>query len=358
MAHFWWSWRERDKKTHKEKRERAWRRGRHAEGAEGYRAQLAQVEQKPGDPSHAPSLQLRAQLQELVELYTQLLGADGSGGEQEGSDAGAGSDGASARGAGLAGGGSRPDVSAWAFPVGAVCEFKSPDGQWYPVCVVAGSAASPTVRFFGFGQEKTVEVSDLRAVPPLDPGYLSPVTVQDGLDCEAKYYADGSWYAARVQKVVKDARVGDSAQVLFTKYGNVEEVPLSYLRVPGLKKGLSSSTSSSSSAGNQEKKRSSSSFASDSMPEKKKPKIMAIPEKLHAKEGDTDKERDAKRKRMRAIKSKNRFARMEIESMERQHSWQSFNKKKTKKLARMGYSSKSIFASTGKKVGHGATGRR
>ena len=85
---------------------------------------------------------------------------------------------------------------------------------------------------------------------------------------------------------------------------------------------------------------------------------MAIPDKLLAKDGDTDKERDAKRKRLRAIKSKNRFAKMEMESMERQNSWQSFHKKKTKKLVRKGYSSTSIFASTGKKVGHGATGRR
>ena len=329
---------------------------------DGYKAQLAQVELTlRADPAHAASLQLRVKLRELVELYTQLLGGEEEEAGQEAGRGGEGADGADLdERAGIA----AVDSSSWPFPVGTVCEFKSPDGQWYPVGVVGGDGGdAPTVRFFGFGQNKTVSFRELRAMPPLAAGFLSPVTVQDGLDCEAKYYADGVWYAARVQKVTKDAQLGDCVQVLFTKYGNVEEVPLGYLRVSG-SAAASSSSSAAASSGKDRKRSSSSSVAAASslsasaLPAKKKHKIMAIPDKLLAKEGDTDKERDAKRKRMRAIKSKNRFAKMEMESIERQSSWQSFHKKKTKKLVRKGYSSTSIFASTGKKVGHGATGRR
>ena len=347
-----------------------------------YREQLAQVEQVLAiEPGNKESLQLRVKLQELIDLYTQLLGADEDEGHTESNGSAEvqesgnlGKLGASnihrssftpgestSASSGRSGSGS----FVYDYSIGTVCEFSAPDGQWYPVCVIGVADEAKDLRnvhFFGFGNEKTVKVDLLRNIAPLDAGFARPATVKDGLECEAKYYADGKWYAVRIQKVIQDDLIGNSIEVLFTKYGNVEIVPLSYLRVQGstnMKRadGVTNDTSMPSSAvsGENDKKRSSSSLSG---PPQKRPKILPIPSKLKFQEGDTDKERDAKRKRLRAIKSKNRFARMEIESMEKQSSWQSFQKKKTKKLVRKGYSSTSIFASSSKKVGHGATGRR
>ena len=142
------------KNAHYNTRARARKRG--AMDARGrswrYRAQLAQVEQKLGRTRRTLRSSC-ARSRRSCQLYTQLLGADG--GEGAGGSVPA-SRTAPARGAGLAGG-SRPDVSAWAFPVGAVCEFKSPDGQWYPVRS-SGERGVSDRAFLWVWQEKTVRL--------------------------------------------------------------------------------------------------------------------------------------------------------------------------------------------------------
>ncbi len=327
-----------------------------------YRAQLAQVERVlAADPSHAASLQLRAKLTEVVALYTQLLAADDDAGGGGGGGGGGGSEAAaSSAPAASSASSSSPSSSSssaaaaaaaaaassgWPYPIGSVCEFRAPEGQFYPVRVVGGAdpGDTPVVRFVGFGREKAVPAADLRPVPPLDPAFLQPVTVQVGLECEAKYFEDGLWYAARVQEVADQ-----SVKVLFTLYGNSEEVPRCYLRTPrmdGSAAAAATGTKRSADAS------SSSSSSTTKGPVTKRPKLLPIPEKLRAKEGDTDKEREAKRRRMRAIKSKNRFAKMEIDSMDKQASWKSFQKKATKKLRKKGVGESQFSTAVGVSIG-------
>ena len=205
-------------------------------------------------------------------------------------------------------------------------------------------ATTYRVYFFGFGREQDVAEDKLSTVPPISSDCLPPSSVQEGLECEAKYYVDGEWYSAKVTKVVEDEQEGKSIRVNFTLYGNTEEVPVEWLRIKKVIKVAAHQSDSSKSA-----------TATDGSSKKDKhtkykpvsqPKILVVPDHLRAKDGDTDKERKNKRKRMRSIQNKNRFAKKEIESNNKQASWQNFQTKATKKLKR-GVTGDSQFSTSG-----------
>jgi hypothetical protein len=234
------------------------------------------------------------------------------------------------------------------WPIHSVCEFTSPEGQQFPVRIVAvKSDTLYRVHFFGFGREQDVQEDKLSKVQPLNKDqFLAPSTVQVGLECEAKYYADGQWYKAKVESLIHDDKSNNgvgSVTVHFTLYGNTEEVPVEWLRIKKVVKSSSSSNKSTFS--------SSSSTYEPAI--RNEPKILAVPDHLRAKASDTDKERKNKRKRMRSIQNKNRFAKKEIESNQKQASWQNFQRKATtsKKFKRGAVSNVSQFSLQGSGVG-------
>ena len=297
-----------------------------------YQTQLKQVEALLlVNPTDAKSLSVKKKLVEVIALYAQLLGPD--------VDAIAATTTTTtkapvATSSSISTSSSSPSLpSSEKWPNGTICEFSSPEGQWFPVRIkTMRSATSYNVFFYGFGREQDVDEDKLRQIAPLSDNYLSPSAIQPGLQCEAKYYEDGQWYAGRIEKLTED---GTGVHINFTLYGNTEEVPKEWLRI---KKVVSIVDSNGTKVTN--------STNSSKSYKPKAPKILVIPDNLKAKEGDTDKERANKRKRMRSIQNKNRFAKKEIESNQKQASWQTFQKRATKKLKR-GVSNQSQFTTKG-----------
>jgi len=326
-----------------------------------YLSQLGQVEVLlKADPTNAKSLSVKAKLVEVVALYAQLLGPEAAALTVAATSAptAAADDTATTINAAPTATEPSPTTSATSstsstsltsstsssssskWPNGTICEFSSPEGQWFPIRILERKdATSFRVHFYGFGREQNVSEEQLRPVPAISSEYLPASSVQPGLECEAKYYEDGQWYQARVEKMTED---GTGVHVHFTVYGNTEEVPKQWLRIKRVVK-----VAKKMNQGDQTNRKSTTNAYVPSAP-----KILVIPDNLKAKEGDTDKERANKRKRMRSIQNKNRFAKKEIESNAKQASWQTFQKRATKKLKR-GVNKQSQFSTvgTGGKVG-------
>ena len=318
-----------------------------------YKQQLTQVEELlKVNPTDSKSLGVKAKLVDVIDLYGQLLGAEVVQQINASLSSSQPPDPSPSLSFSLSGNATSSDStpsistssSSTKWHSGSVCEFLSPEGQLFPVRIVETKEEEQNkfiVHFYGFGRQQEVLGDQLRSVTPMEKEYLAPSAVQVGLSCQAKYFEDGQWYDGKVSKLIED---GTGVHVHFTLYGNTEEVPMEWLRIKRIvkvAKSMSEKKSGSSSSSSRGGGGGGGGGESSYVPSK--PKILAIPDKLKAKEGDTDKERANKRKRMRTIQNKNRFAKKEIESNEKQASWQTFQKRATKKLKK-GVSSTSQFS--------------
>jgi survival-of-motor-neuron-related-splicing factor 30 len=182
--------------------------------------------------------------------------------------------------------------------------------------------------------------SSLQAIPS---GPYKSEQVQIGLQCQCKFATDLQFYAVTVTGITP---YGYS--VTYSDYGNVEEVPLEYLRPiatlapSNTEEAASSSTSSSKDA------------------KKDTLALIAIPENLQVLPTDTEEEKRRKYKKLKAIKNKNHQIQQEIQVKEVQQSWQKFVQKGTKRpLSGIG-NKNSIFSSsedTSSKIGVANSGR-
>jgi hypothetical protein len=311
-----------------------------------YIAQLHKVEELlKTDPTDAKSLGVKTKLVEVISLFTQLLGADVAKALSQQAATAASSSSSSSSSSSTT---TTADADGPKWPIGSVCEFTSPEGQQFPVCIFAlKSAALYRVHFFGFDRQQDVAEDKLSKVPQINSAYLFPSSIQEGLECEAKYYVDGQWYDAKIKNVMTsdednshNSSTGiSSVTVDFTLYGNTEHVPVEWLRVKKLVKIINKNANEKDGATSTTHKPKKYQPVSD-------PKILKVPDHLRAKEGDTDKERKNKRKRMRSIQNKNRFAKKEIESNQKQASWQNFHHKATtsKKFKKGAVSTTSQFS--------------
>lgn len=213
------------------------------------------------------------------------------------------------------------------FSPGAICEAQS-KGVWYPAFIESVTASNTyNVHFLGFGTKGELPESELRAVPPVPhiplAGALPPKhAVAVGFQCEAKYYADGQFYACSITEVTEHG-----FRVLFGGYGNSEEVPYEYLR------SLPPVTTDAAEADAKPRQTTSSKTAAVAA----KPFVAAIekpikiPENLQILPTDSEAEKERKRKRVRAIKSLNRHKSIDNERNAKQNDWKSFQHKAQKK---------------------------
>jgi survival-of-motor-neuron-related-splicing factor 30 len=197
------------------------------------------------------------------------------------------------------------------------------------------------IRYYEFpDSEVKLPFSSLQAIPG---GLYKGEQVQIGLQCQCKFAADLRFYNVTVTGITP---YGYS--VTYSEYGNVEEVPLEYLRpIPSLAQpNPSEATSSSASLGKDAKK--------DTLA------LIAIPENLQVLPTDTEEEKRRKYKKLKAIKNKNHQIQQELQVKEVQQSWQKFVQKGTKRpLSGIG-NKNSIFSTSGdtsSKIGVANSGR-
>jgi hypothetical protein len=187
------------------------------------------------------------------------------------------------------------------------------------------------VKYFEYPDSDAVVVplSTLNPIPPGFYGSLAELFV--GMPCLSKFAPDGEYYDAEVKAITSRG-----VSVIYTKYGNVEEVPIEYI------KPISNSTYTNGNklgVGN-------------------KKGLIHIPDKLKILPTDTEEEKKRKRNRLKSLKTHNKIVTKEIELDNQKASWQNFVAKSTKKSSSNVLINKSSIFSTNKETHYTEIERR
>lgn len=195
---------------------------------------------------------------------------------------------------------------------------------WYPGVIhsAARGVSGETmyvVNFLTFGNSETLPESKLRTL--VDPLALpmEATHIKPGMTVQARYSADRKMYTATVDQVT-----ALGVKVTFQEYGNEEEVPFQWITYG-------------------EKKRTNSKRKAQDTEV-----IQEIPENLKILPTDTEAQKKKKKKRIKGIKSKNRFTKMAIAQRSKMNSWQNFQTKtkgRKPKGTLVGLRKESIFRS-------------
>lgn len=207
-------------------------------------------------------------------------------------------------------------VSVGGFSVGDRVEVNSGERPFAAVIIGIDSVKMECrLKYFEFEEEVILQLSSLHKFE--SSAFDSLDVHPPAFKCQCKYATDQKWYDVTV-----DAVTEYGFMVTYTQYGNVEEVPLEYLRPTPTKK-------------------------DGGKDNKLKPDnngIIPIPESLKILPTDTEEEKNRKKKKLKAIKSTNRIKTQEIEVTATQKTWQSFVNKSGKR-ALTGVVKQSMFAS-------------
>lgn len=178
-----------------------------------------------------------------------------------------------------------------AFGVGTRCEAVYQD-QWYPAVITGMTSEAYTVVFIGFGNTETVDQNGVR--PLVSEETVDPSTIAPGFECSARYSGDGKYYAATVSEITDFGY-----RVTFTEYGNVEEVPLEYIKGGG------------------EVARSADGWK--------------LPDHLRVLASDSEAERQRKRRKVKALKQQVKTKERNQETDAKQSNWLQFQNKGAKR---------------------------
>ena len=181
---------------------------------------------------------------------------------------------------------------------------------WYPAAVTHADDANDryAVVFIGYGNVATVDYASTRALAAAEPP-VAPEAAVAGFECQARYSGDGRYYDATVEAVT-----AHGYRVAFPGYGTTEELPLEYLRARTRAPRKALAAAAAADAGGEFK----------------------VPENLKILPTDSEEEIARKRKKIKAIKSKNRSQAIEDERNSKASNWQAFQKKAATKKAPKG----------------------
>jgi len=203
------------------------------------------------------------------------------------------------------------------------------DRKWYGARVITVNEVDQVadIDWIGMAAKSTVPAQYIKVQKVVDPLKLTA-----GTFCEALYSGDGQIYPCVIEKV--NEPMGSTYVVKFKKYENKETVPLEYMKFDAKLAG---------------KKRQAQIEDEDNL---------KIPEYLKGKKSDTDAQKLAKKKKVKALKNNFKIKQIEKETRAKQDTWHSFTNKATQ--SKRGYFSKkvdSIFKSPDSVTGRvGVTG--
>eukprot|EP00611_Tribonema_gayanum_P013393 TRINITY_DN242_c0_g1_i1.p2 TRINITY_DN242_c0_g1~~TRINITY_DN242_c0_g1_i1.p2 ORF type:complete len:336 (-),score=85.48 TRINITY_DN242_c0_g1_i1:35-1042(-) len=294
----------------------------------GYGEQLAQVEALlAGDPSNVQILKLKTDLEQVIALTQDLM------------DVAEPPPAAATAGAAVAAAGVPPppplpvegggEGSGEAFGIGTRVEALSRD-TWYPAVIkqVSSDLQTFTLEYIGFGGEDSKTLAMLRQIrhPPLP---VNAADVKRGFKCRGLYLGDMQWYDC-----VIESKTEHGYKVLFTQYGNREELPLEYLQQKP------ADAAADPSGGAKPRVLPKSAIAEDG--------TFKIPDNLRLQSTDTDADKVRKRNKVKALKMLYKQQLVEQETDKKQSSWKAFaTSKGTKRVAgsMKGVRKESIFKS-------------
>lgn len=174
------------------------------------------------------------------------------------------------------------------------CYYET-SGKWHNATIhsVDVDNQEADVAFIGFKDIVKVNAIFIKLLP-----VPNPILFEPGTYCDAIYSRDGHFYSCVIEKVSEAGY-----HVKFKKYNNREVVPLNYLR-------------ESKSADNPNKKK----LFEDTAEFK-------IPENLKILPNDSEAQRAAKKKKLKALKSSFKQSILEKDSREKQNKWMQFQNK-------------------------------
>ena len=210
----------------------------------------------------------------------------------------------------------RSSINTSAIVVGECVEVSGGDRPYAGTVTAIIDANTYQVKYFEFDAEVTLPASSLFRIVSASDFDIEPEEVkvgQKGL-YQCKYATDQTFYDAIVSSLTPNG-----CMVKYTLYGNVEEVPIAYLKtlVVPIKKGQTDAQG-----------------------------LILFPDNLRFLPTDTEEDKARKRKKIKAIKSKNRLFTKEAEITAVQQTWQKFVSKGTKKNSLLLPKKTSMFASS------------
>ena len=203
---------------------------------DAYRLQLNQVVTiLVSDPENAQFRQLKTDLDTVIKLTEELVKTkeetDGIDANSEpaivSGHAGSATDVQTTTGA-------RGDNAATTsvnapFQVDQIVEAISGDRPYAAVVTaVSPEAGECTLKYFEFETPVVLPFAEIANIPK---GSLTADQVAPGFVGQVKYAGDQRWYDATVDRVTEHGYI-----IIYSAYGNSEEVPLQYIRAPLLKK--------------------------------------------------------------------------------------------------------------------------
>jgi survival of motor neuron-related-splicing factor 30 len=201
--------------------------------------------------------------------------------------------------------------------VGECVEVLGGDRPYAGVVTAIIDESTCQVKYFEFETEVSLPLSSIFRIAPASEYDIDPEEIKIGQKgiYTCKYATDQTFYDAIVQSLTPNGCV-----VKYTLYGNVEEVPLAYLKtlVAAVKKNKNDGAQG----------------------------LIALPDNLRFLPTDTEEDKARKRKKIKAIKSKNRLFTKEAEITAVQQTWQKFVTKGTKKNSLLLPKKTSMFASS------------
>jgi hypothetical protein len=209
------------------------------------------------------------------------------------------------------------------------CEVRRRKGVasvWYPAAVLSVNVEGNSCNLkFPDAPNKLVEnikFSDMRKLRAVKK-VAEVAGLKKGTMAKAFYLEDGLWYNAMVVGTAYEMGGGGAwYYVKFLEYGNTEILPVEY---------IDASDPTASGDGSEMRRKKRAAVAALSERPVDESVLEVIPPSLELLPSDTPEERESKLKRRKAIKSKNRFLKKDIESNKKQASWQSFQSKISKK---------------------------
>lgn len=227
------------------------------------------------------------------------------------------------------------------FETGTIVEAKYNNQVWYPVYVIEYDSATDEyqVQFLTFDQEKRIPGKQLRPLSGILEDHVSK-DLPLGTAVAARYSVDRIMYNAKIERVTPKGYV-----VVFTDYGNTEEVPLQWVTsdisvvgshgddaqladpndtgaAPPLVKNFAASKA--------KKRKNVYALRKAEM----QAQLQVIPESLRVRPEDTEAQKKKKKRIANRLKKKNRVVKIGIAQNERAYSWQKFSMKTKKKGAK------------------------
>jgi len=336
-----------------------------------YEQQLLGVEKLIAlEPNNAQYIKLKEDLEEVIALTKDLVRV-----QEKTTSAAADADAAAAGAIGISQGGKKSKEQQKkkqqqqqqqqaddfvSFDVGATAEAKHTENEvWYPVRILGCDPSEGTyhIQFLTFQSKATISVLQLRKLQGVLVDHVpAEPTLAVGAEVAARYSADRVMYAAQIEAVTPLGYV-----VVYTAYGNKEEVPAEWITTDLSVVGTAGNTqeaAAAAAAANEAAPQLLKNTVSNTKKRKKaadaawraemKSKIKAIPDSLRIMPDDSEAQKKKKKRIAKRLKANNRAVTMEIKQKDKANSWQKFAQKTKKKRAKgslLNLRRKSIFAS-------------